>query len=100
MIAYKLFRIRKDNTIGSLFINKKEKLPINKWLEAKSYPTKGFTLRPYWHCTLNPIAPHLTMKDRKWFKVEINNYIEMKRPLQQGGSWLLCKKIKILNETL
>tara|TARA_Y100000310_G_scaffold186813_1_gene186937 strand:- start:430 stop:642 length:213 start_codon:yes stop_codon:yes gene_type:complete len=42
MFGYKLFRVRKDGTLGSLFINKKERLPIGKWIKAESYPTKGY----------------------------------------------------------
>lgn len=96
MIAYKLFRILKDNSISSLFINKKRRLPLNIWLEAESFPTKGFAIRPYWHCTSNPAAPHLSMKDRAWFKVEMEDYNKFDRPKSQGGLWYLAKKIKII----
>ena len=41
MVGYKLFRVRKDGTLGSLFINKKEVLPIGEWIKSKSYPTKS-----------------------------------------------------------
>jgi len=41
MIAYKLMRLRKDGTLGSLFINKKKVYPIGEWLEAEFIPTKG-----------------------------------------------------------
>lgn len=51
VVAYKLFRELKSGEITSLFINKKVKLPFNEWLEAESYPTKGFAVRPGWHCT-------------------------------------------------
>lgn len=98
MKAFKLFRVRKDGTIGSLFINKSEILEINKWLTAKSYPTKGFKERPYFHCTLNPVAPHLSHKNRKWFEVEIQDFFEFNRPQSQGGLWYLAKKIKIVKE--
>ena len=98
MIAYKLFSVRKDGSIGSLFINRKIKLPKNEWLEAETHPTNGYKLRPFWHCCLKPIAPHLTLNGRKWYRVEIKDYIEMVRPTLQGGTWLLAKKIKILGE--
>ena len=42
MIVYKLFRLRKDGSISSLFINKKETYPFNQWIEAKEYPTMGY----------------------------------------------------------
>jgi hypothetical protein len=98
MKAYKLFRVLKDGSISSLFINKKERYPINKWITAKSYPTKGYTIRPYWHCTSKPIAPHLSMKGRSWFEVEMKNYTEMNRPKNQGGLWFLSQEIKIIKQ--
>lgn len=98
IIAYKLFRVRKDGSIGSLFINKKHKLPLNTWLECENHPTKGYKERPYWHCTSKPEAPHLSMKNRVWYEVEILDYIEMKRPKKQGGLWYLAKNIKIIKK--
>jgi len=49
--AWKLFRIRKNNTIGPLFINRKQIIPLNKWLIAEEYLTFGFKFRPGWHAT-------------------------------------------------
>lgn len=96
MIAYKLCRKLKNGEIRSLFINKKENLPFNTWLEAESHPTRGFKHRPFWHCTSNPVAPHLSMKNRVWIKVEMENFKEFQRPESQGGLWYLAKKIKLL----
>jgi len=96
MIVYKLFRELKSGELTSLFINKSRRLPIGEWLEAENYPTKGFTIRPYWHCTEKPLAPHLSNKGRIWKKVEIKNYKEYIRPENQGGKWFLSKNIKIL----
>lgn len=56
----------KSGDITPLFINKSFRIPFNEWLEAESHPTKGFKVRPYWHCTPEPIAPHLSTKDRVW----------------------------------
>jgi hypothetical protein len=98
MIAYKLFRKLKNGTITSLFINKKVPLQFNTWLEAECHPTKGFKVRPYWHCTSEPIAPHLSEKNRVWLKVEMEDYQEFKRPQSQGGLWYLAGKIRILEE--
>lgn len=98
MIAYKLFRKRKDGSLSSLFINRKRKLPLNEWMECEDHPTKGFTHQPYWHCTSKPKAPHLSMKNREWYMVEIDNYKEINRPKNQGGKWLLAKKIKIIDK--
>lgn len=98
MIAYKLCRKLKSGDITSLFINKTRKLPYNIWLEAESIPTKGFAVRPFWHCTSQPSAPHLSMKNRVWVKVEMEEYEEFQRPSNQGGLWYLAKKIKFLHE--
>ena len=98
MIAYKLFRIKKSGDITSLFINKNKSLPYNTWLHAECFPTKGFKVRPYWHCTSLPIAPHLSEKGRIWKKIEIDDFVEFKRPEQQGGLWFLANKIMILND--
>jgi hypothetical protein len=51
MIAYKLFRKLKDGSLAPLFINKKTRIPLNKWLDAEPHPTKGFAFRKGWHCT-------------------------------------------------
>jgi len=60
----------KSGDITPLFINKSFRIPFNEWLEAESHPTKGFKVRPYWHCTSEP-----------------NN---------QGGLWFLANKIKFI----
>jgi len=83
-------------TGSSLFINNKKPLEFNTWLEAECHPTKGFKVRPYWHCTSEPIAPHLSEKNRVWLKVEMEDYQQFKRPQSQGGLWYLAGKIKIL----
>lgn len=98
--AYKLFRILKSGEITSLFINKTERLKRGIWLEAKCYPTDGYKVRPFWHCTENPIAPHLTIKGRVWVKVEMEDFTEFNRPVFQGGKWFLAKRIKILDDNI
>jgi len=98
MKAYKLFRVLKDGTISSLFINSKARLQTGTWLKAEAYPTKGFSFRPFWHCTKKPKAPHLSTKGRAWYEVLIEDFEEMARPEQQGGLWYLANKIKIIKE--
>jgi hypothetical protein len=98
MIGYKLFRVRKDGTIGSLFINRKRVINIGVLYKAKSYPTKGFKVRPYWHITSKPVAPHLSMKGRIWYKVEFSDYKKFDRPKNQGGLWYLAKNMKVLEK--
>jgi len=87
----------RDGSLSSLFIGKKQRLQIGKWLDAECIPTKGFAVRPGWHCTKEPIAPHLSMKGRTWVTVEIDDYTELHRPAFQGGVWYLAEKMKILS---
>jgi hypothetical protein len=96
MIAYKLFKLRKNGTIGPLFINRKQVVPIGVWLEAESFPTKGYALRPGWHTTATPEAPHLSMKGRVWAEVEIEGYYRFDRPKYQGGYWLIAERMKVV----
>jgi hypothetical protein len=96
--AFKLVRKRKDGTYGSLFIKRRAVLPVGRWMSARNYPTKGFAERPGWHCTLAPHAPHLTMKGRVWVEVELRVYREHQRPSNQGGTWLLAQRMKIIKE--
>lgn len=96
MIAYKLFRLKKDGNITSLFINKKINLPLNTWIKSKNYPTKGFAVRPGWHSMKIKDAPHLSKKNRVWAEVEIKDFKEFTRPQSQGGVWYLSKKLKIV----
>lgn len=98
MMSCKLFRELKDGNVTSLFINKKVRLPFGVWMQAECHPTKGFAVRPFWHCTSNPIAPHPSMKNRVWCEVEMDGYEEFQRPKNQGGLWYLAKKIKIVQK--
>ena len=96
MIAYKLLKVRKDGTIGPLFINQKQRITVGVWYDAVDHPTKGYKHRPYWHCCARPEAPHLSEKGRAWYKVEIEGVQKMKRPEHQGGTWYLADKMKVL----
>lgn len=98
MIAYKLIRKLKDGSLSPLFINKKSRLPFNIWMIAESHPTKGFAYRKGWHCTLKPIAPHLSVKNRSWVEVQIEDFEYYQRPESQGGTWVLAQKMKIIRE--
>ena len=97
MKAFKLFRVLKDGNITSLFINKTEKLKLEEWLEAKSYPTEGYKVRPFFHCMDRPAAPHLTNKGRIWLEVEIEEFTILNCPKHQGGVWYLAQKMYIYN---
>lgn len=96
MRAYKLMRLRKDGTLGPLFINATMRVPMNEWLDAEDHPTKGYKHRPGWHVLPLPIAPHLTTKGRVWVRVEILDYVQMTRATHQGGVWYLAKKMRIV----
>lgn len=99
MIAYKLFRKRKDGSLGSLFINKRARYPLGQQLAAENYPTKGFTVRPGWHCCATKYAPHLSTKNRVWCKIEIEDNAKVhRRPAFQGSWWYCAKFMTILEE--
>jgi len=101
MKAYKLFRVLKSGEITPLFVNKKARLPINKWLEAEKHhdeSDKGFKYRPFFHCTSEPKAPHLSMKNRAWYEIEMKDYTNMQRPTNQGGLWYLSNNIRIIKK--
>jgi len=96
MKAYKLLRQRKDGTLGPLFINRKQRIPIGEWLEAEDHPTKGYKHRPGWHVTAKPEAPHLTTKGRVWAEVQVKEVRELPRPASQGGMWYLADRMKVV----
>lgn len=88
-------RLRKNGTLGSLFINRKAVYPLNEWMNAEDHPTDGYAQRMGWHCLLKPIAPHLGMRNRVWVEVEIEDFKLFERPLNQGGKWALANRMKI-----
>jgi len=98
MIAYKLFRQRKNRTLGSLFINRKQVLEEDVWYTAENHPTKGYSVRPGWHTVDAPVAPHLSKNGRVWMKVEIEDYYQYNRPASQGRKWYIAKQMRILKE--
>jgi hypothetical protein len=103
MKAYKLFRKRKDGTLGPLFINRTQVVPFGQWMPAECHATKGFAYRPGWHCAVEPKADHLKTElrsgeKRVWCEVEVTNYQEYKRPAIQGGTWILASYLKVVRE--
>ena len=99
MQVYKLFKQRKDGSLGPLFINARQRVAIGEWMEAGYYPTKGFAPRKGWHCTLEPNAPHLKQGEgsgRVWAKCEVEDPVMYERPESQGGTWVLASKLKVL----
>ena len=95
MKAYKLMRLRKNGTLGSLFIDRRAIRPIGEWLTAEDHETSGYAYRPGWHCLFKPVAPHLTKDGRAWCEVEVEQYETFKRSEEQGGWWILAQRMKI-----
>ncbi len=98
MIAYKLFRKRKDGSYGPLFINRKQRIKEEVIYDAESHPTNGYAYRPGWHCCAEPNAPHLSEKGRVWCMVMIDDYTEHRRPEKQGGLWFTANKLQVIGE--
>jgi hypothetical protein len=97
MVGYKLVRLRKNGTIGPLFINRKLDIPFYTWMPAEAHRTKGYKFRPGWHILAKPEAPHLSKKNRVWCVVEFNDYSVEKRPENQGGRWYLAQNMKVVS---
>ena len=95
-IAYKLFRVRKDGSIGPLFINRPQRIPLGKPLAAEAHRTPGYAYRPGWHVCSRPVAPHLSKKGRRWYAVEIKEWTEHRRPANQGGMWFTANSMTVL----
>lgn len=95
--GWKLFRMRRDGSLGPLFINRKLRVPVGEWLEAEDHPTNGYAHRPGWHACLEPVAPHLRQGgDRVWCLVELSDCKLYDRPESQGGTWVLAKWLKVV----
>ena len=95
--GYKLLRLRRDNTLGPLFINRKQVIPFGEWLVAESHQTKGYAFRPGWHACSLPVAPHLSPKGRVWCEVELRDFEVLNRPASQGGTWYLAKNMLVVS---
>lgn len=95
MKAWKLFTLRRDGTLGPLFIDRRLRIPLDEWLDAEEHPTKGYALRPGWHAAPEPRADHLTEKGRIWVPVELDGAVPLKRPKNQGGVWWLAKRLRV-----
>ena len=98
MRAYKLLKLRNDGTMGPLFINQSQRIPIGEWLEAEDHYRKGYAHRPGWHACKDLVAPHLKMRGRVWCEVMIKDFEELDRPESQGTKWFLAKKMKVVKQ--
>jgi hypothetical protein len=99
MIGYKLFHIRKDGSLGPLFINRRQRIEPGVVYPYEDHPTKGYAHRPGWHICSEPIAPHLKTNtpDRVWRKVEFELLDLIERPASQGGIWYLGSTMMVLS---
>lgn len=97
MYAYKLLKPHRDGP-GPLFINKRQRLAPGVWYEAEEHPTKGFAFRPGWHCTTEPVAPHLSENGREWWQVEVEGTRTYPRPESQGGTWILADRMRLVEK--
>ena len=97
--VYKLLTLRKDGSLGPLFINKRQRLEIGVTYPAEDHQKKGYAHRPGWHAALAPVAPHLKQgpgSGRVWARVEMTGVVEHKRPANQGGVWVLGQTLRIV----
>lgn len=101
MTAYKLLRLRRDGTLGPLFVGRGQVIRVGEVLRARSdLPHPGLAHRPGYHCYARPEAPHLKTRlsngeRRVWCKVEIGDYTELRRPASQGGIWYLAQSMRV-----
>lgn len=93
--GYKLFRLRKDGTLGPLFIGPTIRVPVGKWVKAKALRTPGFAYRPGWHACSAPNAPHLSKRGRVWCEVSLKKVKEHHRPASQGGLWFTAGWLRV-----
>jgi hypothetical protein len=93
--AYKLFRVRKDGTLGPLFIGRNIVVPLGKWQKARGIRVKGFKFRPGWHAVAAPYAPHLSKKGRVWCIVSLRGTKKHLRPVAQGSLWYTAKWLRV-----
>lgn len=99
--AYKLLRLRKDGSLGALFVGREQHFIVGKWMESRDdLPHPGLAHRPGFHCCSTQSAPHIktVLKNgevRIWCSVTIENYEQHQRPECQGGLWYVAKRMKI-----
>lgn len=95
--AFKLLTLRRNGTLGPLFINRRQVITPGEWMRAEDHKTKGFAHRPGWHVAPAPFAPHLTEKGRIWMHVEISDYVVLVRPDIQGKAWWIARWMRVLD---
>ena len=96
MKAYKLFRVRADGTLGPLFINASQRIPVGEWLSSEYHPTKGFAVRQGWHALPQPSSTRLSEQGRAWYQVELDGATVIPRSDGQGGTFIVADRLKVL----
>jgi|SRR5271166_3597379 len=96
MRAYKLLRVRKDGSLGPLFIDRKTVIPVGFWMASRPVLTPGFAFRPGWHACSKKSAPHLSKKGRVWCSVRLLGVKKHQRPKAQGGLWYTASLMKVV----
>jgi hypothetical protein len=94
--GYKLFKQRRDGSLGPLFINARQRIKVGEWMKAEDHPTKGYQHRPGWHAALLPVAPHLCERGRVWAEVRMTGCRKFDRPQSLGGTWVLADALKVV----
>lgn len=61
--GFKLFEMDDKGNLHALFIDKHTIMPINSWMKAGIFPTKGFSVRPGFHIGQICSAPWLMSAD-------------------------------------
>lgn len=111
MQAYKLFRVRTNGTLGPVIINRGQVIPVGKWLKAEDHSAKalsyGVAVRPGFHATKEPHAPHLTKPSKKaladnrtWYLVELKKVRAEHRGVDGGSDWYVADHMKVLEEMI
>ena len=75
--GFKLFEMDDKGNLHALFIDKYTIMPVNSWIKAGIFPTKGFSIRPGFHIGEIPSAPWLmsangtykSQRSKKWKRV-------------------------------
>ena len=98
----KLFKLRKDGTLGPLYIGSKQRIDSKggEWLPFDEKLTKkGFGERPGWHAPTKE-APHIKTEakgqDRVVRDVALRNWTVFPRPASQGSEWYLAGEMMVL----
>ena len=98
----KLFKQRKDGTLGPLYIGSKQRIDSKggEWLPFdEKLSKKGFGERPGWHAPTKE-APHIKTdakgQDRVVRDVALRNWTMFPRPASQGSEWFLAGEMMVL----